>query len=99
MPKLKDSQVPSYRLHKQSGQAVVTLSGKDHLLGKHESRESREKYDRLIAEWINAGRRIPAGRRARPDGHPDDRRVLDARPSERLTALTLRLGVTASRDH
>ena len=34
MPKLKDNQVPAYGLHKQSGQAVVTLNGRDMLLGK-----------------------------------------------------------------
>jgi hypothetical protein len=34
MPRLKENQLPSYRLHKQSGQAIVTLSGKDVLLGK-----------------------------------------------------------------
>jgi hypothetical protein len=27
MPRLKENQLPSYRLRKQSGQAVVTLSG------------------------------------------------------------------------
>ena len=27
MPRLKENQLPSYRLHKQSGEAVVTLSG------------------------------------------------------------------------
>jgi integrase len=57
MPKLKDNQVPAYRLHKQSGQAIVTLSGRDHLLGPHGSKVSREKYDRLIAEWLSNGRR------------------------------------------
>ena len=34
MPKLKENQVPSYRLHKQSAQAIVTLNGRDFLLGK-----------------------------------------------------------------
>ena len=57
MPKLKENQVPLYRLHKQSGQAIVTLSGKDHLLGEFDSKASREKYDRLIAEWLANGRR------------------------------------------
>jgi hypothetical protein len=33
MPKLSESRVPSYRLHKQSGQVIVTLSGGDYLLG------------------------------------------------------------------
>src|SRR5687768_9797519 len=59
MPKLKDNQFPSYRLHKQSGQAVVTLNGKDVLLGAHDTPDSRAKYDRVVAEWIANGRRLP----------------------------------------
>ena len=42
--------VPSYRRH-SSGNARVTIAGKDYLLGKYGSRESREKYGRLIAEY------------------------------------------------
>jgi hypothetical protein len=57
MPKLKDNQVPSYRRHKQSGQGIVTLSGKDHLLGTYGTKASRAKYDQLIGEWIANGRR------------------------------------------
>jgi hypothetical protein len=60
MPKLSDTAVPSYRLHKQSGQALVTLDGRDICLGKHGSPESREKYNRLIGEWLANGRRLPA---------------------------------------
>ena len=48
--------IPSYRLHKASGQAVVWL-GRDVYLGKHGSQESREKYHRLISEWLASGRR------------------------------------------
>lgn len=33
MPKPSDTAVPSYRLHEQSGQAVVTLDGRDIRLG------------------------------------------------------------------
>ncbi|HEY7115179.1 MAG TPA: hypothetical protein VH475_01255, partial [Tepidisphaeraceae bacterium] len=58
MPKLRDNQVPSYRRHKQSGKAVVTLNGKDFLLGPHGSTESRKEYDRLIAEWVANGRQV-----------------------------------------
>lgn len=50
------ARLPSYRLHKATGQAVVTLSGKDHYLGKHGTPESREKYNRLLAQWIAGGR-------------------------------------------
>jgi integrase len=59
--------VPSYRLHRPSGQAVVTLNGKDRYLGRHGSQESRDEYDRLVAEWLASGRQqrqaedVPAG--------------------------------------
>ena len=49
--------VPSYRLHKPTGLAVVTIGGRDVYLGKHDSPESRAEYDRLIAEWLVTGRR------------------------------------------
>jgi hypothetical protein len=52
MPRLKENEVPSYRLHKQSGQAVVTLHGKDCLLGKFGSASSKAEYRRLTAEWL-----------------------------------------------
>jgi integrase len=47
---------PSYRLHKPSGQAVVTLGGRDAYLGKFETPESRAEYDRVVAEWLANGR-------------------------------------------
>lgn len=55
MPRTKTGSVPSYRLHKQSGQAVVTLHGpdgkrRDHYLGVHGSPESWEAYARAVAE-------------------------------------------------
>jgi hypothetical protein len=50
---------PSYRLHKPTGQAVVTLDGRD--LGKYGSVASRAEYDRLIAEWLANGRRLAPG--------------------------------------
>ncbi len=43
--------VPSYRLHKPSGQAVVTLKGKDHYLGLFQSPESIAKFDALISDY------------------------------------------------
>lgn len=55
MPRLK-YQVPKYRLHKRSGQAVVTLDGRDVYLGKYGSDESRKAYDRVLVEWQAAGR-------------------------------------------
>jgi hypothetical protein len=49
---------PSYRLHGPTGQAVVTLSGRDYDLGRHGTPESRAEYDRLVAEWLANGRRV-----------------------------------------
>ena len=54
MPKLT-KKLPSYRLHKVSGHAVVTLNGRDHYLGPHGSPESVDAYKRLIGEWTTAG--------------------------------------------
>lgn len=51
MPRLK-RKLPSYRLHKVSGHAVVALNGRDVYLGCYGSDESKAEYDRLIAEWL-----------------------------------------------
>ena len=59
MPKLKLDQLPAYRLHKPSGQAVVTLDGRDLYLGRYESAESKCAYQKTITEWIANGRRLP----------------------------------------
>ena len=60
---LVSTRVPSYRLHKPSGRGVVTIGGKDHyLVGPHGSPESKEHYDRLIAEWLAAAAAGDAGR-------------------------------------
>lgn len=48
--------LPKYRKHRASGQAIVTISGKDHYLGPHGTKASKYEYDRLIAEWLAAGR-------------------------------------------
>jgi hypothetical protein len=56
--------VPTYRLHKQSGQAIVTLpdgfcNRRDVLLGTFGSAESRKEYARVLTEWESNGRRLP----------------------------------------
>jgi integrase len=56
--------IPTYRRHKPSGQAVVTLTDpngtrKDFYLGFYGSKESKSEYGRLIGEWSAAGRSIP----------------------------------------
>ena len=58
MPKTSTLRVPSYRRHKPTGQAVVTINGRDLYLGKWNSAASRAEYDRLIAEFLANGRRL-----------------------------------------
>jgi len=67
MPSISDtSRVPSYRRHKPSGQAVVTINGRDIYLGRWNTKASRAEYDRLIGEWLASGRCLA----------PDDRNSL-----------------------
>ncbi|MBN1852100.1 MAG: site-specific integrase [Pirellulales bacterium] len=51
--------VPKYRRHRASGQAVVTLNGKDHYLGKWKSAASRAAYQQLTSQWLANGGRDP----------------------------------------
>lgn len=51
---------PSYRHHKASGQAVVTVSGRDVYLGKHGTPESKKAYKRLMLEFLEADGYLPA---------------------------------------
>ena len=50
--------IPKYRKHRSSGQAIVTIAGRDHYLGPHGTKASRIEYDRLITEWLAAGRPV-----------------------------------------
>jgi integrase len=49
------ARLPKYRHYKPKELAVVRINGHDHYLGKYGSEESREKYNRLIAEWLTIG--------------------------------------------
>ncbi len=60
MPRLVQA-IPKYRKHKQSGQAIVTINGRDHLLGPHGTRASKLEYDRLIGEWLASNRSASYG--------------------------------------
>ena len=65
----KRLQVPSYRLHKPSGRAVVTLNGRDHYLGRHGTAASKREYSRVIAEWLaNNHSLLPTPSRKRGNG-------------------------------
>jgi integrase len=61
MPRLVQA-IPKYRRHRASGQAVVTIFGKDHYLGPHGTKPSKREYDRLVTEWLAAGRPLAKSR-------------------------------------
>ena len=61
------SRIPAYRHHKPTGQAVVTIDGRDFYLGRYNSPISRQQYDRRIGEWIAAGRCLPPAASAASD--------------------------------
>ncbi len=50
--------VPDYRYH-VCGQAVVTFNGTNFYLGPHDSPQSRAKYSRSVAEYIESGYLTP----------------------------------------
>jgi integrase len=54
------SLIPAYRKH-SSGQARVTINGRDYLLGPFGSVASRAEYDRIIAEYLESGRSASFG--------------------------------------
>ena len=51
--------IPSYRRHKPTGLAVVTLNGRDMYLGKWNTAASRAEYSRLVAEWMSNNGTVP----------------------------------------
>lgn len=53
--------LPKYRRHRASGQAAVVLGGVWHYLGAHGTPESRERYDRLVSQWLAGGRKRRVG--------------------------------------
>jgi integrase len=55
----KNRLAPTYRKHKASGQAVVTLNGRDVYLGQFESPESYIRYEQVVADWLTRGRQLP----------------------------------------
>lgn len=64
MGRRKKGELPRYRLHKQSGQAVVSLplgssKYRDVLLGRFDSEDSKREYTRVINEWLTAGMLAP----------------------------------------
>jgi hypothetical protein len=50
---------PRYCRHRASGQAIVTIHGKDIYLGPWSTKASKAEYDRIIGEWLANGRQKP----------------------------------------
>ncbi len=46
---------PKYRHHRSTGQAVVTIAGREIYLGKYNSAARRELYRRLVVEYLQTG--------------------------------------------
>lgn len=65
MPTFLRDRLPKYRKHKASGQAIVTIAGKDHYLGPHGTEVSKMEYDRLVAQWLADGRPTRPNRASR----------------------------------
>jgi hypothetical protein len=65
MPRLNTA-VPRYRRHRASGQAVVSLAGRDHYLGPYGTQVSKDQYDRLVCEWLARGRLPEVTHRVEP---------------------------------
>jgi integrase len=68
--------IPSLRHHRPSGQAVVTLSGRDVYLGHYGAPEAEQRYEQAIAEWLASGRMRPAAGQADSDSGPTVAEIL-----------------------
>jgi integrase len=79
------NQVPSYRFHKQSGQAIVTITmngdRKDILLGKYGTPESKVEYERVLACL-----RTPSGSQVLASGNGISAKLSDLTISEVIDA-------------
>ena len=61
MTRSRRTRIPSYRLHKPSDSAVVSIDGNDFYVGAWNSSHSKREYDRLITEWLAGGRSLTTG--------------------------------------
>ena len=54
--------VPKYRRHKKI-YARVVLNGREVYLGLYGTPESKANYERVVAEWLQSGRKTPKPKR------------------------------------
>ncbi len=55
------ARLPSYRLHKASGQGVTTIQGRDYYFGPFGHKDSKQKYRKLLAEYLSSGQSTTFG--------------------------------------
>jgi hypothetical protein len=55
MGRRKSGSLPTYRHHRSSGQALVTIDGDDVYLGVYDTPASKAEYARVIAEFATTG--------------------------------------------
>jgi hypothetical protein len=60
----RKSQIPPYRLHRGSGQAVVHVNGRDVYLGVHDTPESKAKYHEIIRKVLAERTKVEIARGA-----------------------------------
>ena len=48
--------LPRYSKHLDTGHAIVQFAGKTQYLGAYGTKASRREFDRLVSEWVVAGR-------------------------------------------
>jgi len=56
--------IPKMTRHKATGQARVRIDGRDFYLGRYGTEQSRQAYERIITEWLAAGRKLADARTA-----------------------------------
>jgi integrase len=74
MPRLTRSFPKLCRHHR--GQAFVKVDGQQIWLGQHGSPTARRAYDRLLAEWLAASRRLPPPRESAQQSEPSLNHVI-----------------------
>ena len=64
---MKTPKVPTYGLHKQTGQARCYIHGKSYYLGKYGTEESRIRFGELVAKIVSGQPIDPFGNRSQGD--------------------------------
>ena len=57
--KMPKTNIPSYRLHKATGQAFVELAGRRFIYEKYANKANKEEYEKSIAEYLANSRKLP----------------------------------------